>query len=116
MRPEFRARCVPAVARASQAARLTRERNGSCVEHRWATQRRRVRRQCATKECDVENWGQGPWFELDRNDDTGSVDGGSGADVAARETASRPLATPPDAPADVVEPGGGDIADGVGGV
>ena len=64
----------------------------------------------------MENWGQGPWFELDRDDDTGSVDGASGADVAARETASRPLATPSTAPADAVEPRGGDIADGVGGV
>jgi hypothetical protein len=64
----------------------------------------------------VENWGQGPWFELDRDDDTGSVNGAPGADVAARESGSRPLATPPNAPPDALEPRGGDIADGVGGV
>ncbi len=64
----------------------------------------------------MENWGQGPWFELDRDDDTGYVDGASGADVAARETAGRPLTTPPDAPADAMEQRIGDIADGVIGV
>jgi hypothetical protein len=58
----------------------------------------------------VENWGQGPWFELDRDDDTGS------ADAEARETASRPPATSPDAQVDAMEPRGGDVAFGVGGV
>src|SRR5262245_38045911 len=81
-----------------------------------ATQRWSERQRCAIKERDVENWGQGPWFELDRDDDTGSVDSASGADVAARETASRPLAAPPGAPPDAMEPRGGDIADGLGGV
>jgi hypothetical protein len=69
----------------------------------------------------VEHWGQGPWFELDRDDDTDTADGASGADVAAQkapatEATSRPRATPPDALADAMEPRGGDIADGVGGV
>jgi hypothetical protein len=53
---------------------------------------------------------------LDRDDDTGAADGASSADTTARETASQPLAPPPGAPADAVEPRGGDSADGVGGV
>src|SRR5260221_1057200 len=68
--------------------------------------------QHATKELDVENWGQGPWFELERDDATDVADGAPAADVAAQErpshddAVSRPLATPPDA----LEAHGGDVA------
>ncbi len=60
----------------------------------------------------MENWGQGPWFELERDDATGVADGVPAADVAAQErpshddTVSRPLATLPDA----LMAHGGDVA------
>jgi hypothetical protein len=60
----------------------------------------------------VENWGQGPWFELERDDATGAADDTPAADVAAQErlsdddAVSRPLVTPPDA----LEARGGDVA------
>jgi hypothetical protein len=66
-------------------------------DQRWS-----VTLQRATKERDVENWGPGPWFELDRDDDTDVADGAPAVDVAAQEhsahnAASQPLTAPPDA-------------------
>jgi hypothetical protein len=68
----------------------------------------RAESQRAMKEQGVENWGQGPWFELDRDDATNGADGAPAADVAAQERPAQGMAstTPPDA----VEPRGGDIA------
>jgi len=65
----------------------------------------------------VENWGQGPWFELDREDTTEGATGAPDADVAAQErpvheTVSKPLVTQPDAQGvrggDVAAPDGAD--------
>jgi hypothetical protein len=75
--------------------------------------------QFATKELAVENWGQGPWFELERDDpidDAADVaDGATAADVADVAALERPshddaVSRSPATPPDAQEARGGDVA------